>query len=271
MVDLLYVKHVRRKRIAAFLSLATAGTLTALGIIAFLGRTVGTFSITLAKSNVNIALSSDSAFTNPTSYLRVPDLPKITLCTNKVIEDQGYENIDNEYNPWTTYGAKKDDEGNIVGMKYFQYTFFVKNTGMITARYEFTMTISDITNPKNPANHDLGDILRVRVFENNGYDESAHESRVFAKTSRQINEGTNQEYVSTEPNSRGYAGLAEEFEDVTSTGGIIMKSEVKNFQSEAMIRYTVVYWLEGNDPECKDVTPEGCSIRLGVNIKAYEN
>ena len=271
MVDLLYVRHVRRKKIAAFICLAAAGTLTALGIIAFLGRQVGSFSITLQKSDVSIALSEDREFTHPTSYLQVPNLPSNTLWTNRYIQEVGYENIDNETNPWTTYGAKKDDEGNITALNYFQYTFYIKNTGLVAARYTFTMTIADITTPKNPANHDLGDILRVRVFENDGYDDSSHNSRVFAKTSRQINEGTNQEYVSTEPNTRSYDGLAEEFEDVTSTGGIIMRSEVTDFRADDMIRYTIIYWLEGNDPECKDVTPEGCSIKLGVNIKAYEN
>ena len=59
--------------------------------------------------------------------------------------------------------------------------------GVVRAAYDFTMTIADITNPKNPANHDLGDILRVRVFENDAYDESSHENRVFAKTTRQVN------------------------------------------------------------------------------------
>lgn len=277
MVDLLYVRRIRRKRIAAALSAATAGTLIALGIIAFLGRTVGTFSITLEKSDVSIALSADREFTEPTSYLRVPDLPAITLWTNRSIIDDGYSNIDNEANSWKTYGAKKDDEGKVIGLHYFQYTFFIKNMGVVRAAYDFTMTIADITNPKNPANHDLGDILRVRVFENDAYDESSHENRVFAKTTRQVNydedgNQTNQEYVAGDPsNKRNYDGFAEEFESVGKTGGIIMKSRVTDFRQNDIIRYTIVYWLEGEDPECQSVAPEGCSIKIGVNIKAYEN
>lgn len=277
MVDLLYVRHVRRKKIAAIISLVTAGTLTAMGIIAFLGRTVGAFSITLQKSDVEISLSETSDFANPTTYLRVDNLPSSTLWTNGWIQSAADDSvIDNQDTNYVQYGAKKDAEGNITALNYFKYTFYIKNVGLVNARYTFTLNILDITNPKNPVSSDLGDILRVRVYENNGYDDSLHESRVFAKTSREVNvdeEGnpTNREYVAGPQYTTGYDGLAEEFESIGRNSGVVMKSEVTNFRTDDMIRYTIVYWLEGEDPEASGVAPEDCSIKLGVNIKAYEN
>ena len=280
MVDLLYVRRIRRKRIAAVISVATTSALIGYGIIAFLGRQVGTFSITLQKTDVSIALCEESSFENPTSYLRVPNLPNITLWTYRSLVEAGDANLDNENNSWIAYGASKNDNGDIVGLNYFKYTFFIKNVGTVMAAYDISVTISDITNPKNNANHTLDDILRVMVYENDGYDSSLHENkRVFAKTTRQVNyldeeqtQITGQEYIAGDrTSSRDYFGFAEEFDSISSAGGIIMKNNVTGFKKDDMIRYTIVYWLEGWDPECNNVAPEGCSIKIGVNIKAYEN
>ena len=76
MVDLLYVRRIRRKRIAAFLSLGATAGLVTFGIISFLGRSVGTFSIVLQKSNVAVSLCEQSNFEKPSSYLNVPNLPE---------------------------------------------------------------------------------------------------------------------------------------------------------------------------------------------------
>lgn len=280
MVDLLYVRRARRKRIAAMVSIGTTIALVAYGIIAFLGRRVGTFSITLQKSDVSIAICDESSFQKPSSYLRVPELPNITLWTYRSLVETGDDKLDNEENSWIAYGASKNDKGEIIGLNYFKYTFFVKNVGTIMAAYDIQVTISDITNPKNGANHALDDILRVMVYENDGYDASEHSNkRVFAKTSRQVNyldeeetQITHQEYIAGDTHDvRNNFGFAEEFESIDKTSGIIMKNHVGGFNMNDMIRYTIVYWLEGEDPECSNVAPEGCSIKIGVNIKAYEN
>ena len=229
MVDLLYVRRVRRKRIATMVSIATTISLVAYGIIAFLGRQVGTFSITLQKADVSIAISDESSFENPTSYLRVPNLPNITLWTYRSLVDIGDSALDNEENTWIGYGASKNDNGEIIGLNYFKYTFFIKNVGTVMAAYDISVTLSDITNPKNGANHTLDDILRVMVYENDGYDASDHSNkRIFAKTSRQVNylddeetQITNQEYISGDrTSSRNNFGFAEEFESIDKTGGI---------------------------------------------------
>ena len=280
MVDLLYVRRIRRKRIAAFLSIGATAGLVTFGIISFLGRSVGTFSIVLQKSNVAVSLCEQSNFEKPSSYLNVPNLPDITVWTYRSLVETGDDKLDNEENTWVGYGAYKNNEGEIVGLNYFKYTFFIKNTGLITAAYDISLNITDITTPKNSANHTLDDILRVMVYENDGYDSSNHQNkRIFAKTSRGVNyvddqetEITHQEYISGDRTDvHNNFGFAEEFETISSKGGIIMSSSVKNFKMDAMIRYTIVYWLEGADPECQNVDPEGCSIKLGVTIKAYEN
>ena len=280
MVDLLYVRRIRRKRIAAFLSLGATAGLVTFGIISFLGRSVGTFSIVLQKSNVSVALCENSNFENPTSYLNVPNLPDITTWTYGSLVETGDDKLDNEDNTWVGYGAYKNEQGEIIGLNYFKYTFFIKNTGLIAAAYNISLNITDITTPKNSANHTLDDILRVMVYENDGYDSSNHSNkRIFAKTSRGVNYTddtettiTHQEYIAGDrTNVRNNFGFAEEFESIDKNGGVIMSSSVRDFRMDSMIRYTIVYWLEGWDPECGNVDPEGCSIKLGVTIKAYEN
>ena len=36
------------------------------------------------------------------------------------------------------------------------------------------------------------------------------------------------------------------------TGSTVVKQEIRNFRPGDITKYTVVVWLEGNDPECTD-------------------
>ena len=63
--------------------------------------------------------------------------------------------------------------------------------------------------------------------------------------------------------------LAEVFKDNKT----VAEYSVSNFNSLAIKRYTIVIWLDGNDPQSKPDTeyPEGATLKLGVDIAAYEN
>ena len=56
------------------------------------------------------------------------------------------------------------------------------------------------------------------------------------------------------------------------TDNVVAEVPVRYFDQSNMNRYTVVTWIEGYDPQSGgDEAPEGASIKLGVEINAYEN
>ena len=75
MYDLLFVRRRRRRKIAAVVSVISAMGVGSLAIISFLGRTVGTFTVSVQNSTVRLALSEKQDFKNSTSYLRIDELP----------------------------------------------------------------------------------------------------------------------------------------------------------------------------------------------------
>lgn len=280
MYDLSYVKKRRRKKIAAFVSLFTAIGITSLIIISFLGRTVGTFSVKLKNSDVSLALSEEISFDNPTSYLYVKDVGKLRETTFSNLPEAEY--LDNENTPTKNEKALLGDGS----YSFIKYTFYIQNTGNTIARYNLSINITDSQETQDGNHRVLDDTLRIMVFENDPYAqgvEDHHKYRVFANDTDKWNyildengnkQRTKREFISNVPDDlvedveHGYV-LAETF--VSSS--VAARYEIGNFGKDDVNRYTIVIWLEGEDPESKnaDQPPVDASLKLGVSIAAYEN
>ena len=280
MYDLSYVKKRRRKKIASLVSLFTAVGITSLIIISFLGRTVGTFSVKLKNSDVSLTLSKNLSFDEKTSYLYVDDVGRLRETTYSNLPDDDF--LDNEENPTKNPKAMLGDGS----YSFIKYTFYISNTGDTIARYNLSINITDSQESQDGNHRLLDDTLRIMVYENDPYDvgaENPHKKRVFANDTDYWNyfidesgekRKTKQEFISLVPEDRiedvdkGYI-LAETF--VSSS--VAARYEVGNFQKDNVMRYTIVVWLEGEDPESKnsEQPPLDASLKLGVSIAAYEN
>ena len=66
-----------------------------------------------------------------------------------------------------------------------------------------------------------------------------------------------------------FYGYAEKFEAEDR----VTTLRVKDFKQDDIRRYTIVTWLEGEDPESdhRKEAPKGAKIKIGVEINAYEN
>lgn len=274
----------RKRRIGALIgtSISMAGV-GALVIVAFLGRFVGTFTVSLNNENVEISLSETKAFDDPTSFLMIDALPPYGEYTYSKIIDEKETVLDSEE---TTYlsGCKIDAEtGNLIETQYFKYTFFVKNTGTVTAKYDFHLNI--LENTLSDDGRSLLDTLRVMVYENDantdehnklGDKELNPNHQVFARRAYQGNyigdKKVWNEYIAYsakgEADQQAY-GLADLFESEQR----ITTSSVRNFEKDDIKRYTIVTWLEGSDPSSASDSsaPKGATLKLGVEINAYEN
>ena len=275
--ELGYVRKRRRKKVIAIVTTLAAMGVGVFVLVSFLGRFVGTFTVALDTGSVKLSLAEKSSFDDSTSYIKIDSLPSFDLYSFTSLGKA--EDVDNE-NTSYLYGTTEDSRGNS-SMKYFKYTFFVKNTGNIAADYDLKVNLT-----KNVPSADgryLDTLLRVLVYENDA-NSNEHSYNVYAKASELPNaiydenglptgETTFKEYISynspqkAKDHNDAFPGFAEMFQ----SDNVIATLPVRNFQQGDTKRYTLVAWLEGEDQQAKGTPPEGGNLKLGVTINAYEN
>ncbi len=127
------------------------------------------------------------------------------------------ESMDNISELWLPPDIN-DHEGDNSGKDYIAYTFFIKNDSQRSVDYEASINIRSVT--KN-----VDEAVRVKVYHND-------EPTVFAKLARDGN---------PEPGTVPFTSNTR-----------VMGNIRRDFEPEEIDKYTVVIWLEGDDPECTD-------------------
>lgn len=123
------------------------------------------------------------------------------------------------------------------GDDYTAFTFYVKNMGEDTVTYQYRVNIGNATQGVDKA-------IRFRVFRNG-------EPITYART-----------------RSDGTGAEPETIEFVTEE--IVAEQKITGFKKNDVDKYTVVIWLEGNDPDCVD-TIIGGSIKMDMQLDIVEN
>ena len=275
MYDLQYVRKRRRRKIAAVVAFFATIGVTSLIITSFLGHTTGTFTVAVVNSSVSLALSKTEDFAEQTSYLRIDTLPKLSETTYDSLP--AADILDNEevtYKDLIIPGETEKDDY----LELLKYTFYVKNVGNTVARYNLNVNISDRTKAIDGTGRVLDDTLRVMVFENDPSQEGRNEPTIYAKEAAEYNydiEGnrTRREFISTYPSGSNQEDDEHKLAETFLPGQTVAKYSVGNFKRNDLKRYTIVIWLEGEDPQSTNDKqfPEGATVKLGVDIAAYEN
>ena len=246
-------------------------------MVSFLGKYSGSFTVSLNKGNVKISLCTTENFGDGTgdgdvgevaSYLKVDDLKPFDQMTYLSLPSDDI--IDTQDTTWVI------GENSSKTLNFFKYTFFVKNMGSISADYNLTVRILEST----PAvdGRKIDKLLRVMFYANDGYKKDSHDRIVYAMQSESPNKDENgeityNEYISLSPSQAERArvpfpGFATPFE----SDDVVVSFPVNYFDQSDMNRYTIVTWVEGYDPQSTgQEAPEGASVKLGVEISAYEN
>ena len=276
MYDQAFVKKRKRRRLAALVSLISGIGISALVLVSFLGRFTGSFTVKLANSSVKLSLSDKVKFDNPTSYLALEKLDLFEENTYANLPNQEF--LDNEDTPYNA-GSYLNDKNQSV-MTYLKYTFYLRNMGSKTAKYDLKVTLVDRQKSTDGTERILDDTLRIMIYENDVGESSGpayHTKDIFAKESAEYNidkdeNRTRREFVSTYPylnKEDNEHPLATSFESssvvTTYTRGGFVEGQTR--------KYTLVVWLEGEDPQSDylEEAPKEASIKLGVEITAYEN
>ena len=120
---------------------------------------------------------------------------------------------------WLPENIDNEGDGSHNGRNYIAYTFYAENMGQDTINYWTTIKIDDIV--KN-----VDEAIRVMVFKNGN-------KVIYAKNNR--------ETELPEPDTVPFKN-----EDT------VMLELSENFKVGDIDKWTVVVWVEGDDPECKD-------------------
>lgn len=105
------------------------------------------------------------------------------------------------------------------GENYVAYTFYCKNAGEETITYEYQIYIANMTK-------DIEKAARIRLYVN----------------------GKDTDYARTSSDGSGPEPGTVEF----LSESVVVRNQISNFDPGDITKYTVVIWLEGNDPECLD-------------------
>lgn len=276
MYDLGLVKRRRRRRIAALLALICSIGVGSLVTVSFLGQYTGTFTVTLTNSTVKLSLCDKEAFDNPTTYLRIEKLDEFEEYTYKSILRDELDDESKEYN----YGSHYNEIAKKNVLSYFKYTFYVGNLGGKTAQYNLKINLLERGQSKDGSGRTLDDTLRVLVYENDVDDVNntgVHTTEVYAKEAakKHIDMAGNEtlrEFI-----ANPYDDLQEDENNRLATSfessSVIKTYKRGGFMQGQIRRYTIVMWLEGEDPQSLPTSdePVGASLKLGVEITAYEN
>lgn len=280
MLDLTYVRKKRRKKVVAAIAIIASVGILILCIVALLAKQPGAFTVAMNNGSVDLALSRDQEFSEPTPYLSEK--------TNTCYREYTYDAFDVDFeegglpyfdDPYRT-APEATGEGTNKTIPFFKYTFFVKNLGDNEADYTLALNMSQVgINTSNEQGVEAS--LRVAMFENYDHVEGEgddaiqyrledHGHKIYAFANHREKPTRNPETgvleYPAEQISEGCSDLAIPF----ISNKVVLNSQVKNFKPSQIVRYTFVLWIEGSDIDCSGDYPNN-TLKLGVTVNAVES
>ncbi len=167
--------------------------------------------------------------------ITLSDTPDFAVCSS-VLEADVIPTMDNITKSWMPDNLDEID-GCHNGNNYIAYTFYLKNAGIDEIEYLTQINIHAVTKESDNA-------VRVMVIKNG-------EETVYAKAQK----------GSTEPEPDTVA-----FHSKTK----VLENTTDDFKPGDVDKYTVVIWLEGEDPECVD-NIRGGVVKMSMNFQVLDS
>lgn len=156
--------------------------------------------------------------------------PEFNESFNKLFADP-VDEMDNTSEKWIPEDVDEYN-GSHNGVAHIAYTFYVMNMGNSPIGYTVTIDIEELVGMVDEA-------IRVKVYLNG-------EPTVYAKAKKDSTE--------PEPNTTPFYSSKQ-----------VMCIDRNQFMAGEYDKYTIVIWLEGNDPECTDEI-KGGKIKFSMNF-----
>lgn len=230
-------RTVRWKRRAAVTAVISVLVLLILWIIGWLMSTIGDLVISVengaAQEGIVISegLNEDGTPKEPTLQLSAQNVTEVTNIT--------YD--------WLPTNLNDEADGEHNGKNYLAYTFYLSNAGKETLDYESELRFTGIAKNADEA-------LRVMIYKNG-------EPTIYAQKNRdgsQLEDIVNFEFV-------------EGGKDLNQENYLLMKDLTEGIKPNDTVKYTIVTWIEGNDPECiNDIMGGHVKMQWFFNIEDEE-
>lgn len=143
------------------------------------------------------------------------------------------DTFDNISGNWLPENLAEHEGGSHNGDNYLAYTFYIENMGENTVTYWSEIIIDEVIKQVDEA-------VRIRVYKN----------------------GIMTTYAKIGQNGEPELGTVP-FAETT----LVVRDSVNNFKPNDIDKYTIVMWLEGNDPECTDNILGG-EIKMHMDFKS---
>ena len=230
-------RTVRWKRRAAVTAVISVLVLLILWIIGWLMSTIGDLVISVengaAQEGIVISegLNEDGTPKDPVLQLSAQNVTEVTNIT--------YD--------WLPTNLNDEADGEHNGKNYLAYTFYLTNSGRETLDYESELRFTGIAKNADEA-------LRVMIYKNG-------EPTVYAQKNRdgsQLEDIVNFEFV-------------EGGKELNQENYLLMKDLTEGIKPNDTVKYTIVTWIEGNDPECiNDIMGGHVKMQWFFNIEDEE-
>lgn len=258
------VDNVFRRNSAKMIIAACSAMLIVIFIIAIFYSNKGTFVVSVEPrlEYEGFAICETESFVNPKVRLFSDALEECNNISVNTLPDD----LDTK-------------EGQHNGKNYVAYTFFLKNEGKKEMDYEYILNIGEVT--KNVDNaawvmvyangeptiyaKERKDGSPERIYSYTGYPMLSNTS-----ASKQIsqlsdsNKGLMTDYDLEQFRYLKRDGLYELVTIPFESNTCIATGERENIKPQEMDKYTVVIWLEGDDPDCIDDIRTG---KIGVDME----
>ncbi len=230
-------RAVRWKRRAAVTAVISVLVLLILWIIGWLMSTIGDLVISVengaAQEGIVISegLNEDGTPKEPTLQLSAQNVTEVTNIT--------YD--------WLPTNLNDEADGEHNGKNYLAYTFYLSNAGKETLDYESELRFTGIAKNADEA-------LRVMIYKNG-------EPTIYAQKNRdgsELEDIVNFEFI-------------EGGEDLNQENYLLMKDLTEGIKPGDTVKYTIVTWIEGNDPECiNDIMGGHVKMQWFFNVEDEE-
>ncbi len=223
------VKRYRQeKKIVPIIMTCIALLTVIVYVISLLYTRFGSFTIQVNKmQNLNYGIAlSEHKDGKTTARLDCRASKDITNIDGKILDDIALGSVDGEAN----------------GQNYMCYTFYCINTGKETVDFDYSVNIINMT-------MDIEAAVRIRLIA--WRNEEKISQNDYAKAKGVLPSGEPEPEPGTVP-----------FYEKK----IVCTERVEKFASSQFVKFTIVLWLEGPDPECLDNIIGG-TFKIGMNFE----
>lgn len=180
----------------------------------FLGQDAGNFVVQVEDGTVKKTVKITESIDDPVFRTRLEGSGYLNL------SDTTYSMFDDKLDTFTSQGGDYIDEGACV----YAYTFYILNDNKEALDVEILLNYSNVT-------RNLDKAIRVMTI-------SSHATR---NNVYQVPDEVSTDYGALYPMVTPFLSDEEVYKEV-----------VLGIEPEEYVKYTVLFWLEGNDPDCID-------------------